>query len=737
MSSDFDQFFNNSPIPSVLLNGDLVILACNAAYARCMSQSRESLLSRPVVEVFARGHIGPQKMLEMSLEHVKQHRAAHQIPLLHCPARVDDDKSIGSKDRYWSITNTPLLDDGNELRLILSQAIDVTDLPQQVRAAEAPFFGPAPGPGNERAEAQIRSERDIQQIVTAERDLLHQLVQQAPGFICVLRGPEHIIEMVNDAYYQLMGHRQSVGLPLFEAVPEMLEQGHREKLDWVLATGQPHVARALPVQLQRVTGGPLEQHYTDVVYQPIRDPAGQVSGIFVQGHDVTEAYELAREVSYQAARDPLTGLYNRREFSRQTAELDHLSGSHALLYMDLDHFKIINDRCGHAAGDALLVQVSSVLQEHIRETDLLARLGGDEFALVLRDCSEEEAAECANTLRRRVRDTPFTWDGRRYGVTLSVGVASFGGLVSIPFSKALSWADAACFLAKDKGRNRVQISHPGDEEIARQQQDMDWADRIRECIREDRVVLHGQRIFALQQQEGALECREILARMLDADGKLVSPELFIPAAERFGFIKDLDRHIIRKAFARLQQLAPAQRDRTRYFVNVSGITLSAPGFVAYIEILLAEYGSVRPAHVCFEVTETAAISNLAFTADTMRQLSSRGFSFALDDFGSGMSSFSYLEKLPVHYLKIDGEFIKGILTRPAGAVIVEAVAKVARAMNILTVAESIETLELLPRLRELGIDYGQGFALHRPEPLYGQEPSTVKADERAGFPHKE
>lgn len=717
MSSDLDQFFGNSPIPSVLLDADLLIVSCNAAYEQGMNQSRASVVSRPLVEVFAQGEQNLRDVLEMSLRHVQRHRQAHQISLVSCPSPVGDAQGSGCQDRYWSVTSTPLLNDVGDVERILVQAMDVSELSRHGRMPRIEDFATVPGTMNDQAEVHAWWERDIQRILSAERHRLHQLVQQAPGFICVLRGPEHTIEIVNDAYYQLIGHRQSVGLPLFEAVPEMLEQGYREKLDWVLATGQSHVARALPIQVQRVPGGPLEQRYTDVVYQPVRDPAGQVSGIFVQGHDVTEAHELAREVSYQAAHDPLTGLYNRREFARQIVELDTLSGSHALLYMDLDHFKIVNDRCGHAAGDALLVQVAGVLQEHVRDTDLLARLGGDEFALVLRDCSEQVATERANDLRRMIRDIPFIWDGRRYGVTLSVGLASFGSDVSMPFSKALSSADAACFLAKEKGRNRVQVSHPGDEEITRQQQDMDWADRIKECIREDRVVLHGQRIVALDEQHGAVECQEILARLLDADDKLVFPGRFIPAAERFGLIKELDRHIIRKAFEGLQQLAPEQRNTTRYFVNVSGITLSAPGFVAYIELLLSEYGDVRPAHLCFEVTETAAISNLVFTAGTMRQLVDLGFSFALDDFGSGMSSFSYLEKLPVQYLKIDGEFIKGILTRPAGAVIVEAVAKVARAMNILTVAESIETLDLLPRLRELGIDYGQGFALHRPEPL--------------------
>ncbi|MFT0546232.1 EAL domain-containing protein [Allopusillimonas ginsengisoli] len=279
-------------------------------------------------------------------------------------------------------------------------------------------------------------------------------------------------------------------------------------------------------------------------------------------------------------------------------------------------------------------------------------------------------------------------------------------------------ADVACFLAKEKGRNRVQVSRASDLEITQRHQDMDWADRIKDCLREDRIVLHSQRFTAMQaHHQDGFECCEVLTRLLDTEGNLVFPGAFIPAAERFGLIEELDRHIIRKAFAKLHSLSASQRAKTRYFINVSGITLGTPGFSAYIELMLTEYVDVRPCNVCFEVTETAAISDLAHTASNVRQLVGQGFSFALDDFGSGMSSFSYLEQLPVQYIKIDGEFVKGILTRPAGAAIVEAVVKVARAMDILTVAESVEFPELLPHLREIGIDYGQGFALHRPEPL--------------------
>ncbi|WP_052672986.1 EAL domain-containing protein [Pseudomonas sp. ES3-33] len=547
---------------------------------------------------------------------------------------------------------------------------------------------------------------------------LRLLFQHTPGFMCVLRGRQHIFELANDAYYQLIGHRQILGSALADALPEVIEQGYLDKLDHVFATGEPFIGRALPIKLQCVLDGPLTQCYIDLIYQPIRASSGQISGIFVQGHDVTEAHNLAQDISYQAAHDSLTGLYNRREFDKKSHELDRFSGTHALLYMDLDHFKIINDRGGHDAGDALLRKVAAILKQHVRHTDLLARLGGDEFALILRDCSETDAIELAHTLRSKIRDIPFFWNERRYSVTLSVGLVGFGTLQFLPFSEALSLADIACFLAKEKGRDRVQVSHADDLEITERQRDMDWVNHIKDCIRDDRVVLYGQRFTAmLVQDHGSVECREVLARLLDTEGNLIYPGSFIPPAERFGIIDELDRHIIRKAFSNLQSLPVHQRAKTRYFINVSGVTLSTPGFSAYIARMLADYVDVQPCQVCFEVTETAAIWSLPHTAAVIQQLVDQGFSFALDDFGSGMSSFSYLQQLPVQYVKIDGEFIKGILTHSAGASIVEAVVKVARAMNILTVAESVEFPEFLPLLLEIGVDYGQGYALHRPEPL--------------------
>jgi len=383
--------------------------------------------------------------------------------------------------------------------------------------------------------------------------------------------------------------------------------------------------------------------------------------------------------------------------------------------MDIDHFKIVNDRCGHEAGDSLLVEVANTLAAHCDVSSVLARLGGDEFALIIPNCELLAASELAQQLQRAVRDQHFGWEGRRHTVTLSAGVAVFGAAPCPPFAAALGLADAACFLAKEKGRDRVQVAELTDEEVRQQQQDMDTVGRLKEAIAEDRIVLYEQRIARLSSR-GRGTLHEILARLREPGGTIVPPSGFIPAAERFGLIGDLDRHIVRKVFANLAGAAADAEPRC-LFVNLSAVTLSSPGFLAFMEATMATYPSVRPSQLCFEVTETAAVTNIRRTSGAMAQLREKGFEFALDDFGSGMASFSYLKQLPVKYVKIDGEFIKGVALDSASAAIVSSVAKVARSMSVQTIAESVEYPQLIPRLRQLGVDYVQGFAIHKPEPL--------------------
>ena len=765
----FRQVFEKSPNAYLLLAPDFTILACNEAYERHVGRLREHLVGRPLFDVFPVANPAQRQRLQASLAWVFRERRRHTLPLMRYPvahvATLANDDHAG---RFWTVTHVPILNAAGEVECILSHPADIAEL-TRLRRADAEAATPAAlDPVAVAASPASQWVSGMQQLSGAERQYLQQLFKQAPGFVCVLQGPQHRVELANDAFYQLIGHRSVQGHELARALPEVVEQGFLAKLDAVLATGQPQVGRAIPLSLQREKEGPLEPRYIDLVFQPIREADDTVSGIFVQGHDVTDAHELAQALAYQAAHDPLTGLLNRREFAaRVEAMLERgpqppaagpsvpeppaadpvvaepfalpqvpvvpmiaegsidvardanvgTTGRHVLLYFDLDQFKIVNDQWGHAAGDELLRQVAALLQHKVRTTDILARLGGDEFALVLCDCPPDAALRVAQQLRQAIDALVFLWQGQRYGVSLSVGLVAFGPALGLGFELALSHADAACFLAKEKGRNRIQVFHPADDELHRRHREMGWVARLHDCLAQDRVVLYAQRIVPMQPGLGAELTWELLARLQEPDGSLVLPAAFIPAAERFGLMPALDRHILRKVFAHLHHLPAPLRKSTRYFVNVSGSTLNQEDLPRFVQSLLATYPRVLPQQVCFEVTETAAVSNLAATACAMQQLVDQGFRFALDDFGSGMASFAYLRQLPVQYVKIDGEFVRDILSDPVDDAMVQAVAKVARTMGIQTVAEFVESRAIQERLLALGVDYGQGFGLDYPRPL--------------------
>ena len=703
---DFRQAFERSATPMLAMDAGLVIIQCNSALEQTFALPRERMLGQPFFDVFPGCRVQAQ-IFAASLQRVLNTGLQQCLTMLEYNFSTSP---LPVSSSFWHLTSSPLLDDDGAVNAILLQPVNISDL-VAVRGAEV------------AADLAVSGSRplglDLQHLLTAERERVDRLFQQSPGFICVLRGPELIFELANDAYYQLIGHRQVIGFRVADVLPELIDQGFVRLLHRAFQTGEPYVGRAVPIDLQREAAAPREGRFIDLVYQPLRDGQGQITGLFIQGHDVTDAHRLSRDVAFQAAHDLLTGLYNRRELTRQMAELEQCSGSHVLLYLDIDHFKIVNDRCGHAAGDALLVELAQLLCTQVSSPNLLARIGGDEFAVVLPHSTLEQAAALAEQLRSSARQLPFIWDGRRYSITLSIGIASFGNSSVTNFSDGLGRADAACFLAKEKGRNQAVLSVPADEEVRRHQLDMDWTERLRESMREDRVVLFGQRFSYLgdDSQQAEWTCYEILTRLRGIGGELIAPGAFIPAAERFGLVAELDRHIITQAFVLLQQLEPAIRRRTRYFINVSGLTLNSPGFVDDVLAILTAHPGVLPANICFEITETVAIRNLSLTGQLLEQLAEHGFRFALDDFGSGMSSFGYLQQLPVHYLKVDGDLIRAIRTPPVGSLIVESMIRVAQALNIQVIAESVEWIELVPELKAIGADYGQGFALHRPEPL--------------------
>jgi diguanylate cyclase (GGDEF)-like protein len=426
-----------------------------------------------------------------------------------------------------------------------------------------------------------------------------------------------------------------------------------------------------------------------------------------------------RFMMHLAYHDSLTALPNREYFHRRLGEAladpAARSGRHAVMYIDLDQFKIVNDSCGHSAGDQLLRQLAHLLQTTVRKGDLLARLGGDEFGVLLLDCNEEQACQVAEKLRETVAGFRFFWDSRIFTVGASIGVVPIGG-DSIPLATVLSAADAACYAAKDSGRNQVQVYRPENEELRQRRTEMGWVNRITHALDEGRFSLRYQPIVALAPRSGPLEHFEMLVSMVDEGGVSISPDAFIPAAERYNLMPAIDRWVIDNALRFVGSL-PEDGDRLRTCcINLSGSSLTDEHLLHYIQGKLVEYG-VSPRLVCFEITETATIANMNRALRLISELRARGCRFALDDFGTGLASFAYLKHLPVDFLKIDGTFVKGIAHDPVNLAIVKATNEIGHALGIKTIAECVEDGETLEALRRLGVDYGQGFGIARPRPL--------------------
>lgn len=431
---------------------------------------------------------------------------------------------------------------------------------------------------------------------------------------------------------------------------------------------------------------------------------------------------------YQASHDALTGLINRREFE-QRLERTLLSAlqqdrEHALCYMDLDQFKVINDTCGHAAGDELLRQLALLLKANLRERDTLARLGGDEFALLLENCNVQDALEVADTFRTEVQRFRFKWGDRIFAVGMSVGMVAINR-DSGTAANLLSAADAACYVAKDRGRNQIHVYEIRDSDLVRHRGEMQWVTRIHRALEEHRLRLSWQEIRRTDGSTGTHRHVELLLRMVDDDGSEILPMAFIPAAERYFIMPSLDSWVIEEALRLCTRYLSGEREQHCLFaVNLSGASLKDPAFRSKLLAHLQDNPEAGP-HLCFEITETAAIGNLAVVNDFIDAMRDFGCSFALDDFGSGLSSFMYLKNLKVDYLKIDGAFVSDITSNPIDRSMVEAIHRIGHQMGLKTIAEYVETDQTLAMLRQIGVDYVQGNGVHFPEPLEnlcGQSP---------------
>lgn len=452
---------------------------------------------------------------------------------------------------------------------------------------------------------------------------------------------------------------------------------------------------------------------------PIHDRDGAVIGGVTVFHDVSAARSMARRITWAATHDALTGLMNRREFeSHVEAALDsarNLAKHHVFCYMDLDQFKIVNDTCGHAAGDELLKQAAALLQSKVRKSDTLARLGGDEFGVLLDGCPLDRAQLIAADLLAAVKDFRFKWDDKVFIVGVSIGLVAITS-ASSGRAEIFSSADAACYAAKEQGRGRVCVFQSADVDMAQRHREMNWVGRLTRALEENRLTLYYQSYLPLAHGGAGGKHIEVLLRLIDEDGNLVLPGSFLPAAERYNLMPAIDRWVIKTAFSRYHDLALKLGEPLTCAINLSGTSLNAEGLLDFIREQ-ARVHELPHGAVCFEITETAAINNLRRAAQFMKDIKELGFRFALDDFGTGTSSFGYLRNLPVDYLKIDGSFVEDIAHDPLDKAMTETINRIGHIMGMKTVGEFAATEAVIGELRSMGVDFAQGYGVEMPQPL--------------------
>ncbi len=451
---------------------------------------------------------------------------------------------------------------------------------------------------------------------------------------------------------------------------------------------------------------------------PIQNERGEVLGAVLVFRDVTEQRQMSEEMQFRATHDALTGFVNRQEFEtrlRRTLERARTEGSeHAVLMIDLDQFKLVNDACGHAVGDQLLQQVARLLAETVRTRDTLARLGGDEFAVILEHCSAEKAQAVAQKICDRMSEFRFVHESRSFRIGASIGLAPVDErwLATPALMQA---ADMACFAAKEGGRNRVHVWFEADAATLARRGEIRWATRLNQAVDENRFELYAQRIEPATGASNGIRA-EVLLRLRNPDGELILPGAFLPAAERFHLASRIDRWVLRETLAHLA-VVPAATKLDSLSVNVSGQSVGDLAFHQYVIETLSAAGEALCRRLCLEITETVAVGNVAEAARFIARVRALGVCVALDDFGSGASSFGYLKSLQVDEIKIDGQFVTGIVDDPLDDVTVRSFVDVARVIGVRTIAECVETPAAAARLREVGVDYLQGYLVHRPEPL--------------------
>ena len=547
-----------------------------------------------------------------------------------------------------------------------------------------------------------------------------QITLQSIGDGVITTDAQSIIDYINPVAEQLTGWRLEDAMG--KSVEEVFRAFHEETCEPLENPLTASIRRVRasksvrPMLLIRRDGNEL---YVESTAAPIRDGGGQVVGAVLVFHDVSESRELNRKLSYHASHDLLTGLVNRREFEsrleRALKSAKANEASYALCYLDLDQFRMVNDSCGHAAGDALLGQVGALLKSKVRWRDTLSRLGGDEFGILLESCTLDEAMRTAETLREAVRNFRFTWEDRQFRLGASIGVVPVTA-DNEDVASILQAADSACAAAKEQGRNRVHSFAENDIELMRRRREMQWAARINAALEEGRFELFRMPIMPLQKVEPGAHY-ELLLRMRDENGRIVAPDSFLAAAERYGITPNIDRWVIENAFRWLVSDNDERAGLAVCAINLSGQSLGDDKFLPFV-IEQFERSGIDAHKICFEITETAAVASFSQANRFIQSLKELGCQFSLDDFGTGLSSFGYLKHFPVDYLKIDGSFVRSILTDPIDREMVRSINEIGHLTGKKTIAEFAENAEIIQMLRTLGVDYAQGYGVAMPSSVY-------------------
>src|SRR6267154_5812459 len=665
---------------AVLMHREVIVYA-NRQFANLIGVDRMELIGRKLADLV------PPEYAELVGENIRRRLAGEPAAERY---EIDMVGLQGQVCRL-EIASTPVAYDHGKALLITGVEIIPTQTQQQLSLG-----------GEAAAEPQLLALRSLAEAIIAT-------------------DKEGRITFLNPAAEQLTGSPASATQgKLLEEIVSLVDETDRRLLSdpvhQALTTGAAVNLSRRALLLSRANGS---ERSIELSASPIRNDVKELIGAVVLLHDVTELRGLARQMSYQATHDALTGLVNRREFERrldEAIERGHRGdGQHVLCYLDLDRFKVVNDTSGHLAGDSMLREVAKVLRDAVRDSDTVARLGGDEFGMLLIGCPLEKARQIADDVCRAVGDYRFVWKDKIFNIGVSIGLVEISR-ESGTLEELFAAADSACYVAKKQGSGRVAVYSARDEALARHTGEIQWLQKLQSALKDNRFQLYHQPIVPAYGQNGGGPAMEVFVRLQDEAGHEVPPSEFVRAAERYRLMSLVDRWVVQTTLAALGRGAipiPANRSVA---INVSGQTLGDVQFLEFVVECLDSTG-VTPSQVCFEITETAVVANLDHARRFVGVLHGMGCQFALDDFGSGVGSFSNLKNLPMDYLKIDGSFMRNLARDSVNQAMVGAMIKLARTLNFKVIAEHVEDDSSVAAARSIGVDYLQGYALGRPQPL--------------------